>query len=65
MPMPKEDENILENFRPHKAEKFRLKKQKNKKNLKDLVNKSFNLRNYIKVSLINYIPQNRLFINKS
>lgn len=60
--MPRENNNILRNFKPYKDEKSTLKKQDIKKDHKDLLEKSLDIKSHEKNGLLEYISRNMLFI---
>lgn len=65
MPILKEDDNALNNFRHHKKKEYTLKKQDIENNQIDLIGKILDTRNYAKDILPEYICQNGLLKSES
>lgn len=51
MPMLKNNNNALENFEPHKDEKFTLEEENTEEDCRKLVSESSNTRSHTKASL--------------
>lgn len=64
IPMPREDNNALENFVPHKDKKSILEKQDIKKDYRDLIGKSSDTRSHARDDLSRCTPQNRFLANE-
>lgn len=58
----RKDNNLLNNFRPHKDERLTLKNDNIEENYNDLISKSSDTKIFIKVNLLRYSPQNRLLV---
>lgn len=54
--MPKEDDNASKNFGPHKDEEFILKEQDIEGDYRNLVDKSLDIRRYVRDGLLGRIP---------
>lgn len=63
--MLEKNDNILKNYVLYKNKISILEEQNIEKDYRDWVDKSLDIRNYKKKSLLEYIPQIKLFINKS
>lgn len=61
MQMLRKNNYELKNFKLHKDENYILKEQNIKKNYKNLVNKSLNIRSYARDGFLKYTFQNKFF----
>lgn len=59
-----EDNDVSENFKLHKDEKFILEEQNIERDYRDMVNKSSNTRSRAKNGLLGRTPQDRLFASE-
>lgn len=64
MPIPRQNSNVWKNFMSYEDEKSILKEQNIEKNHKNLVEKSLDIRSYIKDSLSGFIPQNKFLASE-
>lgn len=64
-PIPKKNDDISKNLGFYMNEEFTLKEQEIKRDHKNLVDKSLDIRNYARNGLSGHIPYPRLLTNKS
>lgn len=65
MPMPEEDDNVLDHFRHYEKEKYILKGQNIEEDHIDLISKSLDTRSCVRDILLWHILQHGLLKNKS